>query len=137
MIEGIASLQGVLDRYPLPLRNTDYSQMFSELFRVFDGLVTDESYYSAVMRRFSSYLKTGIFFDSVGQQSLFELITLTNNPDFKTIVYGNFGKKEKPSYLDTILSILQVYRADIKKFEQQVFYLKNEIQSSPMSSREG
>ena len=74
MIEGIATLQGVLDRYPLPLKNTDYSKMFSELFAVFDALIADDSYYSAVMRRFSSYLKTGIFFDSAGQQSLFELV---------------------------------------------------------------
>lgn len=131
MIEGIAELKSVLDKHKLPLKKVEYSKMFTELFSVFDSLINDDSYYSQVMRQFSSHLKLGIFFDSSAQDSLSDLVTLSKNPDFKTAIYGNFGKMYKPSYLDTLISVFEIYRADMGKMEKEISFLTKEIQSRP------
>lgn len=118
MLSLVADLKSVVDKYD-PNNLDDASLAFKEIFEAFDKLITDDSFYSKVMRKLSALFKAGIFFDKTTEHNkIIEKVRSVNNQSFKAIFYANFGKKAKPTLYDSLCSVLDVYKADTDYLEE-------------------
>lgn len=127
---GVADLKRVVDKYD---QNNiiDGSAVFSELFAAFDKLISDESLYARTMRKFSSLLKAGIFFDHASSaSSIVSKVKAVRNDRFKAIFFGQFGKNNPATLFDSLCSVLDVYKEDTDYLEDIFEREKKEVQSN-------
>ena len=115
-MNNLLSLKATLDKCE-PNNITDGSKTFTQIFECFDKLITDDSYYSKVMQKFSEMLKAGIYYNRTPESKILNLVHLVNNMNFKSIFFSNFGKKEQPTLYDCLCDVLQVYKKDTDYLE--------------------
>lgn len=123
---GLAELKRVVDKHD-PAHLHDASKAFSEIFEVFDRLITDESLFSQVMRRLSSLLKAGIFFHPYSESVIVSKAKAVRNKNLRAIFFGQFGKKTPATLFDSLCSVLDMYKADTEYLEKLVEQEKREV----------
>lgn len=117
LVEKLSEFKSALDSVNVSAIESAGSTL-APLFSLFDGLISDNSYFSSTMRTFSSLLQACLFFSPASTPaSMLSLIHATHNNSFKQIFFGSFGQSHPQSYFDLLRQTVQVYQKDTEYLE--------------------
>ncbi len=111
-------------------RPEDPSKAYSEVFIIFSNLISDESHYSQVMRKFLKFLKVGVLLDLSPESRVTKLIAAIQDKNLKSLVYASYGRNEPPTLAGTLCTVLELYRKDTDDLKVEIQKQKEETQSS-------